>query len=157
MKMMTGHICASLVFLLAACSPETPIATAGSEALPAYVTLDSNLTQLKADFNSTSNKLRLVFISGPSCGICLRGMDDLNRSIVASLQNDPRVHTFVVYVPALGAEEKHVQAAIPLMTGPSDDFRPSYRVITQSGPKADGRNISADMERYSPLLHMNYS
>jgi hypothetical protein len=45
-------------------------------------------------------------------------MDDLNQSIVASLQNDPRVHTFVIYVPTLGAEEKHVQAAIPLMTGP---------------------------------------
>jgi hypothetical protein len=111
-------ICTSLALLVAACSPEAPVATAGSEASTAYVTLDKDLTQLKAEFNAASDKVRLVFISGPSCGICLRGMDDLNRSIVSSLQNDPRVHTFVVYVPALGAEEKHVQAAIPLMTGP---------------------------------------
>jgi hypothetical protein len=118
MKKTIGLICASLALLLAACSPEAPIATAGLEALPAYVTLDKNLTQLRADFNAANDKLRLVFISGPSCGICLRGMDDLNQSIIASLQSDPRVHTFVIYVPTLGAEEKHVQAAIPLMTGP---------------------------------------
>ena len=118
MKKTIGLICTSLALLVTACSPEAPVPIAGSEALLTYVTLDKNLTQLKADFNAAHNKVRLVFISGPSCGICLRGTDDLNRSIVASLQNDPRVHTFVVYVPALGAEEKHVQAAIPLMTGP---------------------------------------
>jgi len=118
MKKTIGLICTSLALFVAACSPEAPVATAGLEALPAYVTLDKDLTQLRADFNAASDKVHLVFISGPSCGICLRGMDDLNQSIVASLQNDPRVYTFVVYVPTLGAEEKHVQAAIPLMTGP---------------------------------------
>ncbi len=85
---------------------------------PPYVTLDAELTQLKADFNAMSDKVRLVFISGPSCGICLRGMDDLNRSIVASIQNDSRVHTLVIQVPALNAEEKHVWPAVQLMPGP---------------------------------------
>lgn len=117
MKKTIRLICTTLASLVVACSPEVPVSTAGLEALSAYVTLDKDLMQFKADFNAASDKVRLVFISGPSCGICLRGMDDLNQSIVASLQNDPRVHTFVVYVPTLGAEEKHVQAAIPLMTG----------------------------------------
>ena len=113
-----ARIITPLVLLLAACSQEGPEATSGSDTWSAYVTLSKELTQLKADFNAADDKVRLVFISGPSCGICLRGTDDLNRSIVASLQSDPRAHTFVLYVPALGAEEKHVQAAIPLMTGP---------------------------------------
>ena len=88
------------------------------EASAAYFTLEEGLARLKADFNAADEKLRLVFVSGPSCGICLRGLDDLNRSIVESLQSDPRVRTFVIHVPTLGAEEKHVRAAIPLMTGP---------------------------------------
>ena len=65
-----------------------------------------------------ADMVRLVFISGPSCVICLRGMDDLNRALVASIQEDPRIHTLVLQVPALGAQEKHAAAAIPLMPGP---------------------------------------
>jgi len=105
------------MFLLA-CSPESPAPSVDADGKPAYITLDQDHSQLRADFNAMADKVRLVFISGPSCGICLRGMDDLNESIVASLQNDPRTRTFVVYVPTLGAEEKHVAAAVPLMQGP---------------------------------------
>ena len=105
------------VLVLGACGTDEPSATDDS-GRPAYVTLDANLTQLKADFNAMTDKVRLVFISGPSCGICLRGMDDLNGALVASIQQDPRIHTLVLQVPALGAEEKHAVAAIPLMPGP---------------------------------------
>ena len=110
----------SLVFLcvlLHACGPDKdmPIDDAGTLA---YVTLDAELTQFRVDFNDMSDKVRLVFISGPSCGICLRGLDDLNRAIVASIQDDPRVHTMVLHVPTLGAEEKHAAASVPLMYGP---------------------------------------
>ena len=108
----------ALVMLLAACSPESPTSNVDAAGKPVYITLDRELTQLRSDFNAMTDKVRLVFISGPSCGICLRGMDDLNESIVASLQGDPRIHTLVVYVPTLGAEEKHVAAAVPLMQGP---------------------------------------
>jgi hypothetical protein len=106
----------AVIFLAACAQDEQPVTVAADK--PAYVTLDVDQTQLKADFNAMTDKVRLVFISGPSCGICLRGMDDLNESIVASLQNDPRAHTFVVQVPTLGAEEKHAAAAVPLMPGP---------------------------------------
>jgi hypothetical protein len=104
--------------MLLACSQESTTPLTDGNGKPAYLSLDKDLGQLRADFNAMADKVRLVFISGPSCGICLRGMDDLNESIVASLQNDPRIHTFVVYVPTLGAEEKHVAAAVPLMQGP---------------------------------------
>ena len=106
-----------LTFIVSACSPDK-VTTTDESGRPAYVTLDAGLTQLKADFNAMTDKVRLVFISGPSCGICLRGMDDLNESIVASIQNDPRIHTLVLQVPTLGAEEKHAAAAVPLMPGP---------------------------------------
>lgn len=105
-----------LTLAMSACGPDE-VAITDDTGRPAYVTLDAELTQLKADFNAMTGKLRLVFISGPSCGICLRGMDDLNEAIVASIQNDPRIHTFVLQVPTLGAEEKHAAAAVPLMPG----------------------------------------
>lgn len=109
----------AMLVLLMACAPETPTSgDLGTTEEQLYATLDEDLTQLKAEFNAMTNKVRLVFISGPSCGICLRGMDDLNQSIVASVQEDPRVHTFVLYVPTMGAEEKHAAAAIPLLLGP---------------------------------------
>jgi len=113
-----GSIIILLALLLAACAPDTPEDTPHSEPSASYFILKKDLARLKTDFNAADEKIRLVFISGPSCGICLRGLDDLNRSIVASLQNDSRVHTFVVHVPTLGAEEKHVKASIPLMVGP---------------------------------------
>lgn len=108
----------AMALMLAACSQESPTSIVDATTQPAYITLDRELTRFRTDFNAMANKIRLVFISGPSCGICLRGMDDLNESIVADLQGDPRIHTFVVYVPALGAEEKHAAAAVPLMQGP---------------------------------------
>lgn len=108
-----------LLLMLTACTSEAPTSQngQGEGSLP-YVTLDDDLTQLKVDFNAMADKVRLVFISGPSCGICLRGMDDLNEAIVASIQNDPRIHTFVLQVPTLEAEEKHAAAAVSLMPGP---------------------------------------
>ena len=118
MKICVKRMTFVLTLLLAACAQEAPTPTTNVAGKPAYITLNEDLSQLKADFNAMTDKVRLVFISGPSCGICLRGMDDLNEAIVASLQNDPRIHTFVLYVPTLGAKEKHVAAAVPLMQGP---------------------------------------
>ena len=114
MKMISLRSIAAMCVLVAACTPDVPAPVVRSS----YVSLDEELTQFKEDFNAMSDKLRLVFISGPSCGICLRGMDDLNRSIVASKQDDPRIHTMVLYVPALGANEEHARAAVSLLPGP---------------------------------------
>ncbi len=104
--------------LLTACSSDDSSENNPVINQPAYQLVDESLDQIRNDFNAMQDKIRLVFISGPSCGICLRGMDDLNKSIVSTLQNDARAHTMVLYVPALGAKERHVAAAVPLMQGP---------------------------------------
>ncbi len=101
--------------ILMACGP-----AAGPEVAvhSSYVVLDDELQQLKDDFNDNEGRVRLLFISGPTCGICLRGMADLNDAFIAASQNDDRLVTFVVQVPALGAREEHVAAVIPLLDGP---------------------------------------
>ena len=83
-----------------------------------YVVLGEDLQQLKDDFNANEGRVRLMFLSGPTCGICLRGMADLNDAFIAASQNDERLVTFVVHVPALGAREEHVADTIPLLNGP---------------------------------------
>ena len=85
---------------------------------PAYVVMDDSLRQLKEDFNSNAGRVRLLFLVGPTCGICLRGMADLNDEFLAASQNDDRLQTFVVHVPTLGARERHVADTIPLLDGP---------------------------------------
>lgn len=108
----------TLTILLTACSTERSEEQAFQSDRPDYYVVGEDLARIRADFNAMQDKVRLVFIIGPSCGICLRGMDDLNESIVKFIQDDPRVHTLAIHVPALGAKAKHVVASIPLLSGP---------------------------------------
>ena len=105
---------------LAACSPNDAGDSAVDSQLAdaSYVVMGEDLQQLKDDFNANEGRVRLLFISGPTCGICLRGMADLNDAFIAASQGDSRLVTFVVHVPALGAREEHVAATIPLLQGP---------------------------------------
>ncbi len=107
------------ITFLVACEKESVSPTSSNgdgEAL--YVVMEDDLQLLKDDFNNDIGKVRLVFLSGPTCGICLRGMADLNDEFLAASQNDDRLHTYVIHVPTLGAKEKHVAATIPLLNGP---------------------------------------
>ena len=104
--------------LFTACSPDDSAEQAFQSDRPDYYVVDEDLSLIRTDFNAMQDKVRLVFIIGPSCGICLRGMDDLNKSIVKFIQNDPRVHTLAIHVPALNAKAEHVAASIPLLSGP---------------------------------------
>ncbi|NOR37817.1 MAG: hypothetical protein GQ577_13815 [Woeseiaceae bacterium] len=88
------------------------------ESQSELVVIGEDLQQLKDDFNDNQGKVRLLFISGPTCGICLRGMADLNDEFLAASQNDERLVTFVVHVPTLGAKQHHVGDSIPLLDGP---------------------------------------
>ncbi len=83
-----------------------------------YVILGEDLQQLKDDFNANEGRVRLMLLNGQTCCICLRGMADLNDAFIAAGQNDDRLVTFVVHVPALGAREEHVADTIPLLNGP---------------------------------------
>jgi hypothetical protein len=64
-----------------------------------YVVLDSSLSQLREDFNANAGKVRMIYIVGPTCGVCLRGLSDLQEAIYAKKNDDPRLVTFVVHVP----------------------------------------------------------
>ena len=105
--------------LLVACGQQSDESFSGDTAAVeenSYLVLDEDLQQLKDDFNANQGRVRLMFLSGPTCGICLRGMADLNDAFIAESQNDDRLVTFVVHVPALGAREEHVADTIPLLS-----------------------------------------
>jgi hypothetical protein len=110
--------------ILVACGRQSgPLAISQQDERPpvvenSLVVLGEDLQQLKDDFNANVGKARLLFLSGPTCGICLRGMADLNDEFIAASQNDDRLVTFVVHVPTLGAQEVHVADTIPLLRGP---------------------------------------
>jgi hypothetical protein len=114
----TQTISVILIFLaLTACGNTGGDQDAGT-ARSELVVLGEDLQQLKDDFNAKQGKVRLLFLSGPTCGICLRGMADLNDEFLAASQNDARLSTYVVHVPTMGAKENHAVDSIPLLDGP---------------------------------------
>jgi hypothetical protein len=115
---LTAAVACLVPLVFGGCSHRESTEPADNDSGPTYYVVDESLARIRADFNAMEDRIRLVFIVGPSCGICLRGMDDLNESIVKRIQGDSRVQTMVIHVPTLGAEEKHVIAAIPLLAGP---------------------------------------
>ncbi len=82
------------------------------------IELGSSVERLRGDFNANKDKVRLLFIVGPSCGTCLMGMDNINRELVSKIQGDARFKTLVVHVPALMATAADVPAAMEVMHGP---------------------------------------
>lgn len=121
--MKIGRILAisAAVLVVAGAAAFTWWRTNGIEAMAeaGAVHLDGSLERLRADFNAHKDKVRLLFIVGPSCGGCLRGLDDVNRELVGRIQADKRFHTFVVHVPALMATAADVPEAMKLMLGPN--------------------------------------
>jgi hypothetical protein len=81
-----------------------------------YVTLSPRLSKLRDNFNANIGKVRLLYIVGATCPECLRGMDDLGHAL-ADKQDDPRLLTYVVYVPALGAKAQDIDATVSLLPG----------------------------------------
>ena len=86
-------------FLVACNQGDVPATAHVTTEKQSYIVMDDTLQQLKDDFSANEGKVRLVFISGPTCGICLRGMADLNDEFIAAAQGDDRLHTYVVLSP----------------------------------------------------------
>lgn len=98
---------------VAACPGQAaPTATTGA----AYSILEPGLESLRNTFNADTGKVRLLYIVGATCPVCLRGMDDLGKALAAEA-DDPRLETYVVYVPALGAKASDIAPTIPLLPG----------------------------------------
>ncbi len=109
----------SLISLIAATSLLTSVPLAALAAVAPekpYVVLDKSLSQLRADFNASVGKVRMLYIVGPTCGICLRGMSDLQETVYSKKNDDPRLVTFVIHVPTLGAHEANVAPASRLIS-----------------------------------------
>lgn len=82
-----------------------------------YITLDDGATQLIHDFNEAKGSVRLLFVVDPTCAECLRGLDDMNRSLLGATR-DPRLKTFVVHMPVIGAKAKDVAPAMTVLQNP---------------------------------------
>ena len=100
---------------LAASPADAPQKQQEPNAQKPYVVLDKSLTRLRADFNTNVGKVRMLYIVGPTCGICLRGMSDLQEAVYSKKGDDPRMVTFVIHVPTLGAHEANVAPAARLI------------------------------------------
>ena len=94
-----GVVCAALV---AGCQPSGPDQP--------HTTLGATTEALRSAFNADSMSVRVLMLVSPTCGVCLRGAADLQKSLLAA-QPDPRLRTYVVWVPMLNGQEKDVPVA----------------------------------------------
>lgn len=106
----------TLMLGAASCSAaEKDHAQAGSAKV---IVLDDNASQLREDFNRAKGSVRLVLIVDPICPTCLRGMADVDAALL-SRTSDPRVQTFVVHMPVIGAKATDVPPAAELLHNPN--------------------------------------
>ncbi len=94
-----------------------PEGGARSDEPAAFTLIGAGAERLREDFNRAAGSVRLLFVVDPVCPGCLRGLDDINRVLLADTR-DPRLDTFVVHVPVLGAEAKDVEPAAQLLDNP---------------------------------------
>ncbi len=80
------------------------------------VRLDASASALKEAFNESSGSVRLLFVVDPICPACLRGAEELNRTVLAPNSGDKRLRTFVVHVPVIGAKEIDARRTCKLLT-----------------------------------------
>lgn len=96
-----------LVFLV-------PGSAAQSQEDQPFAVIGAGAEQLREDFNRARGSIRLLFVVDPVCPGCLRGLDDVNKALLAKT-HDPRLQTFVVHVPVIGAEAQDVAPAAELL------------------------------------------
>ena len=80
--------------------------------------LNRNLDDLIADFNAQANKAKLLFIIGPTCSVCRKGLKEMKEEVLAKLPENSDLSVFVVNVPALDAEQKDIADTYSLFDDP---------------------------------------
>ncbi len=80
-----------------------------------FVVLDGNLSDFKSDFNADNGKLRLVMYVSPTCGGCLLGAKETQKSVLATIDS-PKLAAYVIWAPKNGGREKHVNRVLDLVT-----------------------------------------
>ncbi len=79
-----------------------------------HTTLGAAADQFRAAFNADTAKVRVVMLVSPTCGVCLRGAADIQKALPAK-QPDPRLPTYVIWVPKLNGQETDVPVATRLV------------------------------------------
>jgi hypothetical protein len=80
-----------------------------------FVVLDGNLSDFKSDFNADNGKLRLVMYVSPTCGGCLLGAKQTQKSVLATIDS-PELAAYVIWAPKNGGRESHVDRVLNLVT-----------------------------------------
>jgi copper chaperone CopZ len=75
-------------------------AEATSIVLPAY-----QLERLRNEFNASSDRVRVVALLSPTCGVCQKGQRVV-QSVFAKYPEDPRLRGFVVWLPMLAGDSE---------------------------------------------------
>jgi len=86
-----------------------------SNTTGSFVVLDSNLSDFKAAFNADNGKLRLVMYVSPTCGGCLLGAKETQKSVLATIDS-PELAAYVIWAPKNGGRENHVNRVLNLVT-----------------------------------------
>jgi hypothetical protein len=86
-----------------------------------YASLGPQADELRTDFNAETEKVRLVMLAAPTCGLCLQGVTKVQR-VLLSREPDPKLRPYVVWVPELGGREEDV----PVATGFVPDARATH-------------------------------
>ncbi len=69
-------------------------------ALPTY-----ELDRLRKEFNESSDRVRVVALLSPTCGVCQKGQRVV-QSVFAKYPEDPRLRGFVVWLPMLAGDSE---------------------------------------------------
>lgn len=110
----------SVLILFAAIAATSCARADDVNAATKYSVLDDRGSPLKEDFNRAKGSVRLLFVVDPTCPGCLRGMDDVNKALLANTP-DPRLQTFVVHVPVLDPppQAKDIAPSAKLLKNPN--------------------------------------
>ena len=93
---------------IAASSCDVPVVmptVAKPVALAAYHT-----QQLRDEFNRASDRVRVVALLSPTCGVCQKGQRVV-QSVFSKYPNDARLRGFVVWLPMLPSDSKETAGA----------------------------------------------
>lgn len=90
-------------------------AAAGSKQV---IDLDRKLESLKSDFNAHQDNVRLVFIVGPTCDVCRKGLKNMKEVVMDNISPDSNLSVFVIHVPALDAAQGDIESTYSLFDDP---------------------------------------
>lgn len=91
-----------------------PVSRAMASSEDPYTVIETDLGEFQARFNADRGKVRAVFLASPTCGICLRGVAELQKAMLDQIEADDLV-VYVVWSSQLGAEERHVAPGMRLI------------------------------------------